>query len=298
VELRNRFRQLIDDLLFYPFGAARLRLSGRLRPSVTLPMRVREAAAFAGSLATPAVSTYFEELKVRTWRNPGTWAWWRYRDRLIALLDEHIAATRADPKLAERDDVLAMLVQQPLTSEDLHDDLITLIAAGHETTAAAIAWGAVLLAHHPEVRERAREGDDDYLGALAKEVLRMRSPLPVGASRRLPAPLAIGPYTVPPGTIVSIDAWGLHHDPQRHRDPEEFRPERFLGEAPEAYTWLPFGGGAHRCIGAGMAELEMKVAFATMLRRATLTPADRELPPVARRGLVMVPHGGGRVRIS
>lgn len=296
--LRKRFRQLIDDLLFFPFGAARLRLSGRLNAPFTLPMRVREAAAFAGSLITPAVSTYFEELKVRTWRNPGTWAWWRYRDRLIALLDEHIAATRADPGLAERDDVLAMLVQQPLTNEDLHDDLITLIAAGHETTAAAIAWGAVLLAHHPDVQERAREGDDEYLGALVKEVLRMRSPLPVGASRRLPEPLAIGSHTVPPGTIVSIDAWGLHHDPKRHRDPAAFRPERFLGDAPEAYAWLPFGGGAHRCIGAGMAELEMKVAFATMLRRGVLMPADRELPPVARRGLVMVPHGGGRVRIA
>jgi cytochrome P450 family 135 len=297
-ELRKRFRRLIDDLLFYPFGAARLRASGRFTPGFALPRRVREATAFAGSLFTPAVSTYFTALKTRTWRNPGTWAWWRYRDRLIDLLDEHIADTRADPGRGERDDVLAMLVQESLTSEDLRDDLITLIGAGHETTAAAIAWGATLLAHNPEVRERARSGDGEYLGALVKEVLRVRSPLPLAATRILPAPLTIGRHTVPAGTVIAIDAWGLHNDPERHADPRAFRPERFLGDAPEAYSWLPFGGGAHRCLGAAMAELEMKIALDTMLRRVDLLPVDRELPPVARRGLVMVPHGGGRVRIG
>ena len=111
----------------------------------------------------------------------------------------------------------------------------------------------------------------------------MRSPLPVGASRRLPEPLAIS-HTVPPGTIVSIDAWGLHHDPQRHRDPEAFRPERFLGGGAGALYVAPvrrWRAPLHR---GGMAELEMKVALGTMLRRGTLMPADRELPQVAPQG--------------
>jgi cytochrome P450 family 135 len=280
--LRRRLRQLIDKLLFYPFGAA------------GPPLR-------AAAVLTPAVLTYFPGMKRRSWRNPETWGWWRHRDRLVELLGEHIAATRADPRLGERDDVLAMLVQT-LPDEDLPDELITLIGAGHETTAAGIAWGTVLLAHHPRVRARAaaaaRDGDEEYLDALVREVLRLRPPLPVAAGRRLDEPMTIGGHAVPAGTPIMIDAWGVHHDPQRHADPEAFRPERFLGDAPESYAWLPFGGGAHRCIGAGLAELEMKIALRTLLRRVRLGPADRRLPRVTRRGVVIVPEGGGRVQIA
>jgi cytochrome P450 len=236
-----------------------------------------------------------------------TWRWWRHHDRLLALLDEQIATTRADPRLAEREDILAMLVRagdedgERLTSEDLRNDLLTLIAAGHETTAAAIAWGAALLVHHPDVRRRAtaaaREGDERYLGALVKEILRIRPPVPVAAGRVLTEPFAAGPHLVPAGTPILIDAWGVHHDPERHPRPERFDPDRFLAEAPESYNWLPFGGGAHRCIGAGLAELEIKVALSTMLTRAEIAPADAGLAPPSRRGLIVVPHGGGRIRV-
>ena len=307
-DLRGRFRRHIDDLLFYPYGALRLRTIGRLASPVTPPRRLREAAAFASSLPTPAVMTYFPGLKQRAWWNVGTRGWWQHHDRLVALLDEQIARARADPALEDRDDVLALLVRardedgEGLTDDELRNDLIGLVGAGHETTAAAIAWGAVLLAHHPEVRERATaavdDEDDAYLGALVKEVLRHRPPLPVGAVRRLDEPFPIGDQVVPPDTMVIVDAWGVHHDPARHPEPEAFRPERFLGDAPEAYTLVPFGGGAHRCAGAALAELEIRVALSTMLRDAELTPADRELPPPARRGIVVVPHGGGRVRVS
>ncbi|HVE66993.1 MAG TPA: cytochrome P450 [Solirubrobacteraceae bacterium] len=307
-EMRRRFRGLIDDLLFYPLGALRLRLSGRLTPRVAPPRRLREAAAFAASLPTPAVMTYFPEAKPRTRWNLATWRWWRLRDRLYALLDEHIAATRADPGLAEREDILAMLVQardedgRALSDADLRDDLLALIGAGHETTAAAIAWGAALLAHHPAERARAaaaaREGDEARLGALVKEVLRIRPPLPVAAGRVLDEPFAIGPHTVPAGTLILIDAWGLHHDPDRHPDPERFWPERFLDDPPEPYSWLPFGGGAHRCIGSALAELEIGIALSTILRRVDLAPADAELAPPARRGVTVVPHAGGRVAVA
>ena len=308
VEMRRQLRQLIDDILVYPLGPLRRRLGTRPTQGPHPPRPVREAAAIAASLLTPAVATYFPETKVRTWWNPATWRWWRYRDRLVALLDEQIAATKADPRLAERDDILAMLVQardeqgNALSSDDLRDDLVALIGAGHETTAVAIAWGVELLAHNPGVRATAaaaaREDDDRYLGAVVKEILRMRPPIPVAAGRALDEPFRIGPHTIPATTIIMIDAWGVHHDPERHPDPESFRPERFLDRAPEPYTWLPFGGGAHRCIGSALAELEIKVALTAILRRVELAPADRELAPVARRGITVVPQGGGRFRVE
>ena len=304
---RARFRRILDDLFYYPFGSLRLRVGNWMAPRVKAPARLREAAAFGASLVSPAVSTYFPGLKTRSRWNFSTVRWWRHRDRLIELLDEHISATRDDPRLGERDDVLAMLVQardedgRALSTEDLRDDLIALIGAGHETTAAAIAWGAVLLAHNPDVRERAtvaaRDGDDAYLGAMAKEVLRIRSPFPVAAGRVISEPLVSGAHTIPPGSLVLIDSWGVHHDPERYPEPESFRPERFLDGAPQQYTYLPFGGGAHRCIGAGMAELEIKVALSTILKRVEIGPADAALAPPARRGLTIVPHGGARIRI-
>ena len=183
--------------------------SRRFAPRIAPPQRVREAAAFAAALPTPAVMTYFPELKGRSRWNVATRRWWRHRDRLFALLDEQIAATRADPRLAERDDILAMLVQARDEDGERADHRgsarrsLALIGAGHETTAAAIAWGAVLLAHNPDVRERAtvaaRENDEQYLGALVKEVLRIRPPIPVAAGRVLDEPFAIGPHTHPGG---------------------------------------------------------------------------------------------------
>ena len=305
--MRRRFRRLIDNTLFFPLGSLRLRLGERLTPRVPPRQRLREIAAFASGLVTPAVSTYFPELKTRSRANLMTLPWWRHHDRLMALLDEQIAATRADPDLSKREDILAMLVQvrdeqgDALTDEDLRNDLLTLIAAGHETTAAAIAWGAALLAQDGAVRDRAtaaaRGGDDAYMGAVAKEVLRIRPPIPVAAGRVLEEPFEIGPHLIPAGTTILIDAWGVHHDPERHPDPEAFRPERFLDEAPEPYGWLPFGGGAHRCIGAALAELEIRIALSTILRKVSIAPTGPELTPPGRRGVVVIPHGGGRIRI-
>jgi cytochrome P450 len=308
VTLRRRFRDLIDDLLFYPAGAVRLRLSGRIRAPATPPHRVREAIAFAAALPTPAVLTYFPGLKGRSPRNLMTRGWWQYRDRLIELLDDQIASSRADPRLEQREDILAMLVQardedgNGLSTADLRDDLIALIGAGHETTSAAIAWGAALLAHNRGVLERAtaaeREGDEAYLDALVKEVLRIRPPLPVAAGRVLGEPFPIGADQIPAGTPILIDAWGLHHDPELYPKPERFQPERFLGEGPGSYAWLPFGGGARRCLGAALAELEIKVALSTIVRRVAITPADTRLAPPARRGITIVPHAGGRIKIA
>jgi cytochrome P450 len=148
------------------------------------------------------------------------------------------------------------------------------------------------------VAAAARGDDDAYLGATVKEVLRLRSPIPVGAGRVLEEPLEIGDAVVPAGTVILIDAWAIHHDPAIYPDPEAFRPDRFLDGTPESYAFLPFGGGAHRCLGAALAELEIKTALRTMLRSVALRPAERELAPIARRGITMVPHGGGRVTVA
>jgi cytochrome P450 len=228
---------------------------------------------------------------------------WRLKDELDALLFEHIAATRADPLLDEREDILAMMVSardergDGLTDEQLRDELITLIAAGHETTATATAWGVELLVHNPAVTARARDGDDAYLEALVKEILRIRSPVPVTSARHMLEPFTIGPWTIPREVVVLVDAYGVHHDPRTYPEPHVFRPERFLEQQPDGYSFLPFGGGAHRCLGASLALLELKIVLREILARVELertstTPA-RPVPG----GPTLRPRGGTRVRV-
>jgi cytochrome P450 len=306
--MRDDFRRLIDAVLFYPFASARLRIGRRIQTPAATPQKLSELAAFLSSLPSPAVTTYYPELKTRSRWNLGTRRWFQHRDSLVAMLDRQIETTIAAPELGERDDILAMLVQardedgNALGREALINDLILLIGAGHETTAAAISWAVVLLAHNPrslaEATRAVQENDDAYIAALVKEVLRFRPPIPVAAVRRFAEPAQIGTHLIPPETMILIDAWGLHHDPTLYPEPEAFRPERFLDGTPPSYGWLPFGGGAHRCIGAALAELEIGVAMKRILSLRTIAPAGRALPPPARRGVTIVPHAGGRVRLG
>ena len=228
---------------------------------------------------------------------------WRLKDELDALLFEHIAATRADALLEEREDILAMMVcgarrgRDGLSDEQLRDELITLIAAGHETTATAIAWGAELLVENPAVMARAREGDDFYMEALVKEILRIRSPIPITSARHMLEPFAIGGWTIPPEVAMLVDAYGVHHDPRTYPEPHAFRPERFLEEPPDGYSFLPFGGGAHRCLGASLALLEMKIVLRELLARVELAPVSAGLPRAVPGGPTLAPRGGARVRV-
>ena len=307
--LRKRLREAIDDAVGYPASPIRRRLGldGRAARAPRLPRRLRDVLRFVAQIPSPAVMTHFPETKQRSRLNPIMQTWGRVYAGLLALLDEQIAATRSDPALAERDDILAMLVQARdedgigLTDEDLRDELVTLITAGHETTASTIAWATDELAHDREVQRRARqaadEGDDAYLGGLVKEVLRKRTPLTIAAARRLTEPFTVGPHTIPPGTHILVDNATLHRDPRLWPEPERLRPERFLEGSPEPYSWLPFGGGAHRCIGSGLAELEIKVALRAILRRVELEPVERARATPVRRGVILVPHGGGKVRV-
>jgi cytochrome P450 family 135 len=228
---------------------------------------------------------------------------WRLKDELSALLFEHIAATRADPLLDDREDILAMMVGardesgDGLTDVQLHDELVTLIAAGHETTATATAWGIELLVHNPSVMARAREGEDAYLEALVKEILRIRSPLPITSARHMLEPFTIGEWTIPREVPVLVDAYGVHHDPRTYPEPHAFRPERFLESAPDGYSFLPFGGGAHRCLGASLALLELKVVLREVLARVELERTSATLARAVPGGPTLRPRGGTRVRV-
>jgi cytochrome P450 len=262
--------------------------------------------AIFDAFSTPllAIAIFIPALGRRSRWNFFSRSAWRRKDELDALLFEHIESTRSDPRLSEREDILAMLVLARdeggagLSDEELRDELITLIAAGHETTATAIAWGVELLAHNPAVQTRAREGDDAYLEALVKEVLRICPPSPVGGARHVLEPFPIGPWTISPGVMVLVDAYGVHHDPEIYPRPEEFRPERFLEAPSDGYAFLPFGGGAHRCLGASLAMLEMKVVFRELLDRFELEPTTAGLAKPVARGPTIAPRGGGRVRVK
>ena len=158
-----------------------------------------------------------------------------------------------------------------------------MIAAGHATTAAAITWGVELLAHNPHVLMRMRtaleQADGEYVDALTNEVLRMWPTIPLAATRRMLVPFEIGSYTIEPPTVIAVNAYGLHNDPELYPEPEQMQPERFLGGGPDGYSFLPFGGGAHRCLGAPLALLEIKIALSAIVRRFELVAEDTNVGP-------------------
>jgi cytochrome P450 len=241
-------------------------------------------------------------------------AWWNVAarpayarlDRIRALLSAHIQRTREDPALDQRRDVLALLVRARdddgagLSDVDLRDELVTLVTAGHETTATAIAWGCDLLAHNPSVAQRLREtvvsGQREYLQSTIKEMLRVRTVAYVAAGRHCLEPFAVGDWVLGPEVLILVDAQGVHGDPELYPNPHAFRPERFLEGQPNGYTYIPFGGGAHRCLGAALATLELELFFETLARVIELAPTGPPAHPI-RRGVALAPSNGGRVRV-
>ena len=230
--------------------------------------------------------------------------------REAATVDEliyaEIADRRADPALAERDDILSLLVAtrfadgEPLGDAELRDQLVTLLLAGHETTATALAWTFDLLLRNPEPQGRLRdelaEGGDEYLRATISEALRLRPVVPL-AGRRLGSPLRIGEYELPPGTDVTPAFWLTHTRPDLYPQPLEFRPERFLAEPPETYAWVPFGGGVRRCLGAAFAEFEMRIVLREVLSRRRLVGARSAPERIARRNITFSPRQGTPVMV-
>ena len=225
----------------------------------------------------------------------------KLREEVDAMIFELIDERRADD--TARDDVLSMLLEarhedgSPMSHDELRDELMTLLTAGHETTASSLAWAFELLPRSPRVLARLQEeidsGDGDaYVSATINEVLRRR-PVLQGAEPRLTMePVEIGGWLYPEGVSLQPNAYLTHHDPAIYPDPYEFRPERFLDEQPGTYTWIPFGGGRRRCIGASFAIFEMKVVLRAVLARAEVRVGASGPELAKRRSITSSPRRG------
>src|ERR1700759_1675090 len=219
------------------------------------------------------------------------------------ILYAEIARRRADADLEDRDDVFSGLLLArdeegvALTDREVRDELLTLLLAGHETTATGLAWTFDLVLHDARVRARVREGDERYLDAVVKESLRVRPVIPgVGRVVR-ERPFAIGGYEVPVGVEINPSIRGIHRRGDLYPSPRAFSPERFVGDgAPDTYTWVPFGGGTRRCPGASFALAEMRGVLGGGLERAPLPAADPEPAKGQFRAITIAPKGGVRVR--
>jgi cytochrome P450 len=222
-------------------------------------------------------------------------------DQLLAL---EIAERRAADDLTERDDVLSMLVEarhedgSPMSDAEIRDELLTLLVAGHETTATALSWAMERLTRHPEKLERLRDevgaGEDAYLTATIQETLRLR-PVIVIVIRKLTEPVELGGYELPAGARVVPSIHLIHRDPQIYPEPERFLPERFLDNPPGTYTWIPFGGGVRRCLGAAFAQFEMAVVLRELVRRYEITPANPASERPYRRAITETPRHDAEV---
>jgi cytochrome P450 len=241
---------------------------------------------------------------------PGRTVWARFLDdrtevdRMIqGLIDERLE--RAEPQ--HREDALAALLAAhnhdgtPLSRSQLRDNVMSLILAGHETTASQLAWTFQLLAHHPRVQRRLIEeiddeaGEEEYLTATIQEVLRYRPVFLFAIPRAVKRPIEIGGRTYAPPAHLLACIYLLHHDPEVYPDPDEFRPERFLEGQPPPYMWLPWGGGRKRCPGSQLAMAEMKAVLRHTLASVTVAPASRRIERPRWRSVIVTPHAGSRV---
>ncbi len=234
----------------------------------------------------------------------------RYRDferhaaRADELLYAEIRERQRDPELDQREDILSMLVAaefedgSKLDERELRDQLLTLLLAGHETTATALAWTIDLLLHSPAALARLRaeleRRDTAYLDAVATESLRLRPVVPM-TGRLLRERATLGGYELEPGQVVFAGIYLAHTNPDTYPDPYEFRPERFLDGGPDTYSWVPFGGGTRRCLGAAFAQMELRVALRTIFEQTELEPADPRPEKMVRRNVTLSPAKGTRV---
>jgi cytochrome P450 len=231
----------------------------------------------------------------------------RVREPADELIYDEIRERRAAPDLAERDDVLSMLLQarhedgSEMSDEQLRDQLMTLLVAGHETTASSLAWAVERLVRNPPVLARLRDevaaGDDEYVDAVCKETLRLR-PILALVLRRLTEPMEIGGRLLPAGANIAPCIYLVHRRPDIYPEPYAFRPERFIERPAGTYTWIPFGGGVRRCLGASFAQFEMRVVLRELVRRLELRTRDERPERVTRRAITLVPDRGGEIVVE
>jgi len=220
-----------------------------------------------------------------------------------ALLYAEIAQRRGED-LGERQDIMSLLLQathedgSPMSDQEVRDELMTLLLAGHETTANALAWALERLSRHPQRVERLRAeleaGEDRYLKAVVYETLRLRPVISIVA-RKLTAPFQLGPYLLPAGVAIIPSIYLMHRREDVYPQPEEFIPERFLEKAPGTYTWIPFGGGVRRCLGAAFAQFEMETVLRELLLGYEIAPARPRGERVLRRSITETPSRDAEV---
>jgi len=238
----------------------------------------------------------------------GRWSPWgrahAYRLEYDAIIDRLIAAARQDRRLDERDDVLALMLQSRhddgsgMSRDEISDQLLTLLTAGHETTATTLAWAVERLRRHPAVLRRLADevdaGGSQLREATILEVQRVR-PVIDGTVRKVRAPgLRLGRWALPEGQVVLVSIYLIHRDETLFPNALSFDPDRFAGHRPDTYEWIPFGGGVRRCIGAAFAHMEMNVVLRTMLRDFTLEPTRERGERWHSRGIAWCPAQGGR----
>jgi cytochrome P450 len=238
----------------------------------------------------------------------GSWRRFAQRRSEVHRLIGSLVASHREMEGGERD-LLAMLLAaqnpdaSPMSDRQVRDNLLSVLIAGHETTASELAWAFQLLAHNPDVQERLIDeiegaGDDEYLMATIHEVLRCRPVFPFAGPRAVVDTVEIGGWTYHAPTRLLPCIYLVHHDPVLYPDPHEFRPERFLGSPPRPRIWLPWGGGRKRCVGQHLALLEMRELLRTTLRRWRVLQASRRIERPRWRTVLVTPHAGSQIVLS
>jgi cytochrome P450 len=227
----------------------------------------------------------------------------QYRRRFDAVIDSLIAKARSDPAFEERSDVLALLLRaryengEPIPDRHIADELLTLVGAGHETTANQLAWILEQLRRHPQVLERLVDEVDAGGSALRQatiyEAQRIR-PTIEASLRRATGRIRLGDWVLPEGTHVMVNFQLAHESAENFPDAASFNPDRFLGTSPKPFRWMPFGGGVNRCPGASFANIEMDVALRTLFREFRFEPTDSKGERRRYRGVAIMPSRGGR----
>jgi cytochrome P450 len=292
--LRRMNRLTLEVILRVVFGVTDESRLAEMRPRVNRVVDISPAILFGYGM--PSLQRF------------GPWK--RSKDNafeLDALIYAEIRERRTAPDLAERPDVLSRLIRvgteggegDRLTDEELRDQLVTLLLAGHETTATALAWALYELGRSPSLLARSRaaaiEGDEDWLEAVLKESMRLHPVIPM-VVRTLMQPATVGGYDLPAGTTVGPSIIIAHSRPDNHDQPDLFRPERFIEGQPATNTWIPFGGGVRRCIGAGFSLMEGVVVLREVLSRFAVESMGEDAPKV--RNITSVPREGATIRVT
>ena len=230
-----------------------------------------------------------------------------WRRRYDVIIDKLIAAERADPNFAARTDVLALMLRSTyddgsvMSRKDIGDELLTLLAAGHETTAATLAWAFERITRHPDVLAALVDEVDNEAGrnelrqATILEVQRCRTVIDFAARRVLPPVYQLGEWAIPHGHSMLVSIAQIHDNPDVFPDPERFDPQRYIGSKPSLFAWIPFGGGTRRCVGAAFANMEMDVVLRTVLRHFTIETTSAPGERWHCRGVAYTPKDGGRI---